>query len=136
MAEETPEQTIQKLKGESEYYRKKFLEFKGRFIEIERSTLRYKVNRVIDSVMSFLVVMFSVDKNMSFTKRITSFISTMLKWAANGFKLEDEQTSRSRLAICKSCPEVIKPNMQCSVCGCFMKNKVKISGASCPLKKW
>lgn len=136
MAEETPEQTIEKLKGESEYYRNKFIEFKTKFIDLERSTLRYKITTKIDSVMSFLVVMLSAEEGMSFSKRMMSFISTLYMWAKRGFKLEDEQTAKARLAICNACPEIRKPNYQCSICGCLMKNKTKISGASCPLKKW
>ena len=136
MDEKTPEQRIQELTNESEYYRKKFLEFKTKFIKIEKSTLRYKVMKMIDKVMSFLVVMLSTNEKVSFITRMKMFITTMGKWALNGFKLEEEQVSKARYAICNSCPEIIKPAFQCNVCGCMMKAKTKLSGASCPLKKW
>jgi hypothetical protein len=78
----------------------------------------------------------SSDNGTSLTHKIALFFKTMFKWALSGFKLEEAQTQVARLEICKHCPELIKPNMQCRLCGCLMKNKVKIAGASCPLAKW
>jgi hypothetical protein len=136
MDKKTPEQQIEDIKKESEYYRLKFIEFKKKFVELEQSTLRYKLTKAIDKVMSFLVVMMSTNEKVSFPKRLIMFSKTICKWALNGFKLEDEQTSMARLAICKSCPELHKPSFQCGICGCMMKTKTKLTGASCPLKKW
>ena len=136
MDEKTPEQRIQELKAESEYYRKKFVEFKNRYIELEKSTLTYKIKKAIDKVMSFLVVMISSNEKSSFSTRIKMFIKTLWKWARNGFKLEEEQTAQARMAICGSCPELHKQSYQCKICGCMMKAKTKIVGASCPLNKW
>ena len=40
-----------------------------------------------------------------------------------------------RIAICRICPKkMITGN--CSVCGCFVKDKAKYVGESCPIKKW
>ena len=44
--------------------------------------------------------------------------------------------STTRLDICKSCPELIKPTTQCKKCGCFMTLKTKLQNATCPLGKW
>jgi len=41
-----------------------------------------------------------------------------------------------RYKICQSCPFFIKITRQCKKCGCFMKEKVKLSDASCPAGKW
>lgn len=41
-----------------------------------------------------------------------------------------------RLAICNTCPELIKENWACSKCGCAMKIKARQEEASCPLDKW
>jgi len=46
------------------------------------------------------------------------------------------ETEDARFAICAECPELIKTTSQCRQCGCFMKVKVKIANATCPLKKW
>jgi hypothetical protein len=43
---------------------------------------------------------------------------------------------KNRISICSSCPELIKTTFQCKKCGCFMKQKVKLADASCPLNKW
>jgi hypothetical protein len=49
---------------------------------------------------------------------------------------EDENLGKERLAICKTCPELIKLTTQCKKCGCFMAVKTKLTGATCPLGKW
>lgn len=48
----------------------------------------------------------------------------------------DSEIYKKRLEICKECPELIKVTFQCKKCGCLMKQKSKLSDASCPLKKW
>ena len=50
--------------------------------------------------------------------------------------VEDEALSESRLAICSSCPELIKLTTQCKKCGCFMSVKTRLKNASCPIGKW
>ena len=45
--------------------------------------------------------------------------------------LQDE-----RYAICEACDRLSKTTKQCKECGCFMKLKVKLADASCPLGKW
>ena len=50
-------------------------------------------------------------------------------------KLEDKE-SLDRFSICEGCPKLIKLTSQCKECGCFMKAKVKLKEASCPLGKW
>ena len=49
-----------------------------------------------------------------------------------------DEVAAERLKICEDCPNLQKPLYRCSECGCFMKIKTKIKGASCPLpeKKW
>ena len=48
----------------------------------------------------------------------------------------DEDKAVSRFATCQECPSLIKLTNQCKECGCFMKLKVKLEGATCPLGKW
>jgi hypothetical protein len=50
-------------------------------------------------------------------------------------KVEDDEAYR-RLDICEECPSLLKMTHQCKECGCFMKLKVKLEKASCPLGKW
>ena len=47
----------------------------------------------------------------------------------------DEEAVR-RMSICEGCPSFIKLTHQCKECGCFMKMKVWLKTAECPLKKW
>lgn len=64
-------------------------------------------------------------KNVSpvdFVKRDTEFSSV------------NEQ--QSRYSICTACDRLTKTTKQCRECGCFMKLKVKLADAVCPLGKW
>lgn len=48
----------------------------------------------------------------------------------------NEEKTKKRLSVCKTCPELIKLTTQCKKCGCFMKIKTKLELAACPLGKW
>jgi hypothetical protein len=47
-----------------------------------------------------------------------------------------EKDANKRYSICESCPSLLKLTHQCKECGCFMKLKVKLAEATCPLGKW
>ena len=68
-------------------------------------------------------------KNKLGTTRPWDFLNPNTEYAS------DEQAA-DRLSICEKCPELIKATSQCKQCGCFMKAKVKLKNASCPLLKW
>ena len=46
------------------------------------------------------------------------------------------EISNKRMLICEECPELIPVTKQCKQCGCFMKMKVRLEKASCPIGKW
>ena len=48
----------------------------------------------------------------------------------------NEPLALERWNSCSKCPELIKVTSQCKSCGCFMKLKVKLEEANCPLGKW
>ena len=48
---------------------------------------------------------------------------------------KDEQMMLDRWKTCRECPQ-LDATFRCKECGCFMKAKVKLSNASCPLGKW
>jgi hypothetical protein len=48
----------------------------------------------------------------------------------------DEEVSSKRYEICEGCPSLLRLTKQCKECGCFMKLKVKLPAAVCPLGKW
>lgn len=41
-----------------------------------------------------------------------------------------------RWNTCISCDRLLKVTRQCKECGCFMKVKVRLRNASCPIGKW
>jgi Cu2+-containing amine oxidase len=47
-----------------------------------------------------------------------------------------DEEAASRLGICEKCPSLLALTHQCKECGCFMKIKVKLKEAECPLGKW
>ena len=70
----------------------------------------------------------------SYALKIEGFFKTLYNWAKSGFKMTKKDLAESRLAICNACPHF--KSDRCVLCGCYMKNKVKIAKASCPVKKW
>jgi hypothetical protein len=64
-------------------------------------------------------------------------LGTTRPWdVLNANNYTDEETSDKRMAICETCPSLLKVTHQCKECGCFMKIKVKLKEAQCPLQKW
>ena len=41
-----------------------------------------------------------------------------------------------RMEICKTCEFYDEESNRCKECGCYLKQKVKIAGAWCPIFKW
>jgi hypothetical protein len=48
----------------------------------------------------------------------------------------EREQAQARYDICKGCPLFTPVTARCSVCGCFMKFKVKLADAECPEGKW
>ena len=65
---------------------------------------------------------------------IRSSTSAAVRFAANGFKVLDDEAVAERLAICASC-EHLSGN-RCEVCGCFLSLKAPLEFEECPLDKW
>lgn len=49
---------------------------------------------------------------------------------------KDDSYHKNRLDICKQCPRLFKPTLQCKECGCFMRIKTRIKSQTCPIGKW
>lgn len=48
----------------------------------------------------------------------------------------EKPIAQKRYNICKKCDKFLSVTAQCKECGCFMKMKVKLENAECPLGKW
>ena len=114
---------------------KKYTEMRSRYVAEREKRLPIKIENKWNSIKYGFQVLVSSEHGTSLPKKIGMFLSTILKWARNGFKLEEAQVAERRLKICEACSELTK-DYQCRVCGCLMKKKTKLSGASCPLNKW
>jgi hypothetical protein len=47
-----------------------------------------------------------------------------------------EEIADNRYLLCKGCDRLAPITNHCLECGCFMKLKVTLPNASCPLGKW
>ena len=79
-------------------------------------------------------------------REIKSLCKTFLRFAyaiknRNKFKA-DKDLIAYRLNICfgndinVACESLSSENKRCTECGCFVRQKAKLSFESCPLKKW
>ena len=124
------------LKKQIAHWSGKYESLKKKYIALEQSTFKYKLRKKSDKFWSvFAVFLNASDGGTTFIQKVKMFFGTMWAWAKNGFKLEQSQVAEAGFAICNACPELINES-RCNLCGCFMRTKTKIAGASCPLKKW
>jgi hypothetical protein len=54
----------------------------------------------------------------------------------NGSPRASAELIKKRLNICSECPAFIPLTQTCKKCGCFMKMKIQLEKAYCPLGKW
>ena len=50
--------------------------------------------------------------------------------------LEKKDESQERWAKCQECTFLTKKTSRCRKCGCFMRAKVKLKKAKCPIGIW
>ena len=74
---------------------------------------------------------------MSFADKLKARYAETMEVLANP-KFAPDHIAELRLKICEDCPNLNKQLYQCKECGCFMKIKVKLAVAHCPLPepKW
>jgi hypothetical protein len=115
----------------------KLVEQRKLYSELIQKSWSFKIRKASDRFWSVLAVFLeSPEEGTSLSQKFKMFFKTMWAWARSGFKLSSEQVYTQRLEICKACPQLVKPQFQCKMCGCMMKAKTKVEAASCPLKKW
>ena len=50
--------------------------------------------------------------------------------------MTEKQEAKTRHNTCKSCNKYRKMLDQCSICGCIMTLKTKLTNATCPEGRW
>jgi hypothetical protein len=69
-------------------------------------------------------------------KRTTGKNVSPLDLVKTDTEFTDKTLQHERYSICEGCDRLTGVTKQCRECGCFMKLKVKIAEAVCPLGKW
>ena len=69
-------------------------------------------------------------------KQVTSFVTSIARFAADGFRVVDGPEFDRRVAICEACELFIHELGRCSKCGCFGKVKARGKVWTCPEGKW
>ena len=67
----------------------------------------------------------------TFTKELANYIK-------EGAPNVTPEAYAKRLAICKSCDQLMKQSMRCGSCGCLLEHKARWKTSDCPLtpSKW
>ena len=55
---------------------------------------------------------------------------------STGRFLATEEMAGTRMEICSACVNFRKEAARCEICGCYMKAKMMLSEARCPIGKW
>ena len=81
------------------------------------------------------------DLSLPSASHMASNLLTSLKKAGKkmlkGEKLAASSAiAEKRITVCNECPKFMKDHGRCSLCGCFLKAKIKIASESCPIGKW
>ena len=63
-------------------------------------------------------------------------VDVLKEYKNRGLLLSDEETLNNRMVICLDCKSFNKESARCNLCGCFMKIKVRLESAKCPIGKW
>ena len=72
--------------------------------------------------------------NIQMAKNFAKTAGKVIKGAKRLTIYAKEEEIKKRESICFPCDFYVEG--RCSKCGCFMKNKLNLQQASCPLKKW
>jgi hypothetical protein len=64
----------------------------------------------------------------------TSFVGSMARFAASGFKTVDEESHRRRMDECGRCE--YRADTRCTFCGCFVAKKAWLPHEDCPIGRW
>lgn len=63
-------------------------------------------------------------------------VDTMKEYHRRGMILSDEEKMNARMTLCSDCKSFDTQAARCNLCGCFMKIKVRLEAAKCPIGKW
>jgi hypothetical protein len=63
-------------------------------------------------------------------------LDALNEYKRRGLLLTEEEKVDARMEICNSCKVFNKESARCSICGCFMKIKIRLIASSCPVGKW
>lgn len=82
----------------------------------------------------------SKNKVPSFLTMAQTAVTSVAKWADNGFVSTDETTLKIRTELCKGCEfwnsQHFGGTGRCMKCGCSTWAKIRMATEKCPIGKW
>jgi len=80
------------------------------------------------------------DPGPSLAEMATGLSTSVMRWAASGFKVVDADTLEARRAVCRQCEfwdsQGFRGTGRCKKCGCSTQAKLRLASASCPIGRW
>lgn len=72
----------------------------------------------------------------SILQQAKNFAGAAAQHVLGGMKNASNEEKNRRLDICKKCPHLIREEMRCGKCGCFLETKASWQTSSCPIGQW
>jgi len=70
-------------------------------------------------------------------KNLSSSVKNISKSLLKGEKIKlPKKQAEERMKICMTCPQYVADENRCSLCGCYLRVKIRIATESCPINKW
>lgn len=94
------------------------------------------INIKIGKRLAFYQAKYSASKEIEEVVKKQNFDLRGMTNRLKNIIIYDQDIIDKRWSECEKCEFLIKPTNNCSQCGCFMKAKIRVATASCPIGKW
>lgn len=73
---------------------------------------------------------------VSFLQMVKNFASEAKDYIKQGAPNVTEAQYAERVQTCDACPHLLREEMRCGLCGCFVEHKAKWQTSNCPDNRW
>jgi len=100
---------------------------------VTKDNISYDID---DKIVEELFLKFKNNLLPSRTEMVKNLISSLEQISREDLNLRSKEDIEKIFNICFPCRFFKDEGPRCSICGCFLKLKVRIESSHCPLKKW